>query len=64
MKELNGKVALITGSSRGLGRGTALALAQKGVRIIVNYSTHSEPARETVELTVLLPMLRARSRLR
>ncbi len=49
MKGLTGKVALVTGSSRGLGRGLALVLAEKGVRVIINYSTNSRDARETVE---------------
>jgi NAD(P)-dependent dehydrogenase (short-subunit alcohol dehydrogenase family) len=34
---LQGKYALITGSSRGLGRGIALKLAEKGVKVAVNY---------------------------
>ena len=50
MNALPGKVTLITGSSRGLGRGLALALADRGVRILVNYLTQTEQARETVEL--------------
>ena len=36
MFDLDGKVALITGSARGIGRGIALSLAQQGVKIIVN----------------------------
>jgi len=35
--ELNGKVALVTGSSRGIGAGMVRALAQRGVICIVNY---------------------------
>ncbi|MDX2232569.1 MAG: SDR family NAD(P)-dependent oxidoreductase [Leptolyngbyaceae cyanobacterium bins.349] len=31
------KIALVTGSSRGLGKNTALALAKKGVDVIVTY---------------------------
>ncbi|MBN2412822.1 SDR family oxidoreductase [candidate division KSB1 bacterium] len=49
MNGLTGKVALITGSSRGLGRGMAMVLAEKGVRVIINYSTNSRNARDTVE---------------
>ncbi|NTW05443.1 MAG: 3-oxoacyl-[acyl-carrier-protein] reductase [Peptococcaceae bacterium] len=35
---LNGKVAIVTGSSRGIGRSIALALAQQGADILVNYT--------------------------
>jgi len=34
---LAGKVALVTGSARGIGRGIALRLAQEGARVVVNY---------------------------
>ena len=45
---LNGKVALVTGGSRGIGRAICLALASKGADIIVNYARHSKEADETV----------------
>jgi NAD(P)-dependent dehydrogenase (short-subunit alcohol dehydrogenase family) len=35
MKELNGKVAVVTGASSGLGRATALALAREGMRVAI-----------------------------
>ncbi|MGB5913620.1 MAG: 3-oxoacyl-[acyl-carrier-protein] reductase [Phormidesmis sp.] len=41
---LDGKVALITGSSRGIGKAAALALAQQGGKIVVNYARSSEAA--------------------
>ncbi|MFE4105927.1 SDR family NAD(P)-dependent oxidoreductase [Almyronema epifaneia] len=42
------KIALITGSSRGLGRNTALALAQKGVDVIVTYRSNQAEAENVV----------------
>jgi len=49
MSELKGKVALVTGSSRGLGKGIVSALADKGINVIVNYSSSIKEARKTVE---------------
>jgi len=43
-----GKHALITGSSRGIGRGTALQLAGKGVRIAVHYYQNEAAANDTL----------------
>lgn len=37
MNDLQNKIALVTGSSRGLGKGIALALAEKGADVIINY---------------------------
>ena len=42
------KIALVTGSSRGLGKNTALALAQKGVDVIVTYHSSETEANEVV----------------
>ena len=44
---LQNQVALVTGSATGIGRATALALAQEGADIVVNYSRSEEEARET-----------------
>jgi 3-oxoacyl-[acyl-carrier protein] reductase len=46
---LKDKVALITGSSRGIGRATALTFAREGANIVVNYASNQEVAMETYE---------------
>jgi NAD(P)-dependent dehydrogenase (short-subunit alcohol dehydrogenase family) len=37
--DLSGKVAIVTGSSRGIGKRTAIALARRGVRLVVTART-------------------------
>ena len=44
MIDLTGKVALITGSSRGIGRGCAIEMACCGADIAVNYNSHGDEA--------------------
>ncbi|HYX48867.1 MAG TPA: SDR family NAD(P)-dependent oxidoreductase, partial [Ktedonobacteraceae bacterium] len=43
---LSGKIALVTGSSQGIGRATALRLAQSGADIIINYRSNARTAQE------------------
>lgn len=45
---LNGKVAFVTGASRGIGRGIALALAEAGADVIVHYARKTGMAQEVV----------------
>jgi 3-oxoacyl-[acyl-carrier protein] reductase len=46
MESLKGKTALVTGSSRGIGRGCALVLAKYGCNVVVNYVESAEKAKE------------------
>lgn len=46
---LEGKVALVTGASRGIGKEIALELARKGANVVVNYAGSESRAQETVE---------------
>ena len=47
--KLEGKVALVTGSSRGIGRATALLFAKEGAKIVVNYSKTPKEAAAVAE---------------
>ncbi|WP_026883895.1 SDR family oxidoreductase [Clostridium akagii] len=49
MKILEGKVAIITGSSRGIGRIIAEQLADLGAKVVINYSSNPEKAEEVME---------------
>ena len=48
--ELEGKIALVTGSSQGIGQAIAARLAKEGANIIIDYRSHSEGAEQTRSL--------------
>ena len=50
MFRLDGKVAIVTGGSRGIGRAISVLLAKAGAHVVVNYAGNEAAARETLEL--------------
>ena len=46
---LDGRIAIVTGGSRGIGRAIALELASRGAAVIVNYVNNSRAAEEVVD---------------
>lgn len=48
MPELKGKRAIVSGASRGIGRGIAIELAKAGAEVVVNYRSHGDEADEVV----------------
>src|SRR5687768_7850086 len=45
---LSGKIALVTGGSRGIGRACAVALAREGAYVVISYSSNEEAAKSAV----------------
>lgn len=48
MAQLEGRVAIVTGGSRGIGREIALELARRGATVVVNYNSRADAANEVV----------------
>jgi glucose 1-dehydrogenase len=48
MSRLQGRVAIVTGSSSGIGQGIAKRLAAEGASVVINYAKHSDGAEETL----------------
>src|SRR5437773_8890260 len=48
MSDLSGKTALVTGASRGIGRASALALAEAGAQVLVHYGRGAKEAEAVV----------------
>lgn len=50
MMKLTGKVAIVTGGARDIGRAVSVKLAQEGAKVVVNYNSSAELAEETLAL--------------
>ena len=58
-RELEGKVVLVTGAAKRIGRGIALRLAEEGSRVAIHYRGSEEEARRTAEECGGAPLFRA-----
>jgi 3-oxoacyl-[acyl-carrier protein] reductase len=52
MRELEGKIALVTGASRGIGRAAAVALGRMGAKVVINYTANETAANEAAAAVV------------
>jgi 3-oxoacyl-[acyl-carrier protein] reductase len=52
MRDLEGKIAVVTGASRGIGRAIAVALGRAGAKVVVNYTANEVAAGEAVAAVV------------
>lgn len=52
MKDINGKVVIVTGASSGIGAGIALRLGEEGAKVVVNYVSNSAAAQRVVDTIV------------
>jgi NAD(P)-dependent dehydrogenase (short-subunit alcohol dehydrogenase family) len=49
MERVDGKTAMVTGASRGIGRAIAIELAREGAKVAINYSSSDAKAKEVTE---------------
>jgi len=52
MRELEGRIALVTGASRGIGRAVAVALGRMGAKVVINFTANETAANEAAAAVV------------